>query len=88
MTNKLETCGLRHLNRSKCLSPFASHASKALETKCLRFCPRCEHGGEADREKKVLMVDMTDGRGGGGVVVVGGEEGEGERSVGGMDVDG
>jgi len=34
------------------------------------------------------MVDMTDGRGGGGVVVVGGEEGEGERSVGGMDVDG
>jgi hypothetical protein len=47
-------------------------------------------GGEANRERKVLMVDMTNGRGGGGVVVVDGEDGEGERErgVGGMDMDG
>jgi len=49
VTNKLETCGLRHLNRSKCLSPFASHASKALGFKCLRFCPRCESAGQNNR---------------------------------------
>jgi hypothetical protein len=35
--------------------------------------PELERGGEADRERKVLMVDTTNGRG---------------RGVGGMDVDG
>ena len=53
--------------------------------------PEPGHGGEADRERKVLidrerkvlMVGTANGRGGGGVVVVGGEEGVGERGVGG-----
>jgi hypothetical protein len=44
----------------------------------LRPEPEPERGGEADRERKVLMVDTTNGRGGG-------EDGEGERSVGRMD---
>jgi len=51
--------------------------------------PEPERGGEgADREKKALMVDTTNGRGGRGVVVFGAEDAEGERGVGGMDVDG
>ena len=51
--------------------------------------PEPECGGEgADREKKALMVDTTNGRGGRGVVVFGAEDAEGERGVGGMDVDG
>jgi len=44
--------------------------------------------GGADREKKGLMVDTTNGGGGHGVVVVDAENAEGERGVGGMDVDG
>ena len=43
--------------------------------------PELEHGGEADGKRKVLMVDMTNERGGG-------EDNEGEKGVGGMDVDG
>jgi len=51
--------------------------------------PEPERGGEgADREKKALMVDTTNERGGRGVVVFGAEDAEGERGVGGMDVDG
>jgi len=51
--------------------------------------PEPEHGGEgADREKKTLMVDTTNERGGRGVVVIGAEDAEGERCVSGMDVDG
>ena len=30
-----------------------------------------------DRERKVLMTDMTNGRSGNGVVFIGGEDGEG-----------
>ena len=50
-----------------------------------------ERGEEADRERKVLMVDMMNGKvQRGGVVVVGVEDGDGERErgVGGMDMDG
>ena len=53
--------------------------------------PEPERGGEADRERKVLMVDTTNGKAQrGGIVVVGVEDGDGdrERGVGGMDVDG
>jgi hypothetical protein len=50
--------------------------------------PEPERGGERDRERKVLMADTTNGRGGGGVVVVSAEDGERESGVGGMDVDG
>jgi len=49
--------------------------------------PEPERGGEADRERKVLMVDTTNGRGGCGVVVVGGEDENRDGVVGGMDVD-
>jgi hypothetical protein len=46
-------------------------------------------GGEANRERKVLMVDTTNGKAQrAGIVVVSGEDGEGERGGGGMDVDG
>jgi hypothetical protein len=51
--------------------------------------PEPERSGEGvDRERKVLMVDTMNGRGGGGVVVVGGEDGERVSGVSGMDVDG
>ena len=53
--------------------------------------PEPERGGEADRERKVLMVDTTNGKvQRGAVVVVGVEDGDGdrERGLGGMDVDG
>jgi len=51
--------------------------------------PESERGGEgADREKKALMVDTTNGRGGRGVVVVAAGDGDEDRVVGRMDVDG
>ena len=49
--------------------------------------PEPERGGEADRERKVLMVDTTNGRGGRRVVVVGGEDGDEDGVMGAMDVD-
>jgi hypothetical protein len=66
----------------------AAAAESGPEGMVVESEPEAERGGEADRVRKVLMVDTTNGRGGGGVVVVGAEDGERESGVGGMDVDG
>jgi len=53
-TNK--ACWLRHLNQSACMTKCASHASKALGFKCLRFCLRCESKGCHSRPKWELSA--------------------------------